>query len=87
MIIYVILAMVVTAFITVLVCAREVTSEWQLIKYTGSSIEPKCIYICKRCNNKSDINYHYCDNCGSRMKNGLIRIYYAANEIKLDVDE
>lgn len=87
MIVYVILAMVVTAFITVLVCARKVKSEWQLIKYTGSSIEPKCVYICKRCNNKSDINYCYCPNCGADMKNGLIRIYYAANEIKLDIDE
>lgn len=87
MIDYVILAMVVTAFITVLVCDCKVKSEWQLIKYTGSSIEPKCVYICKRCNNKSDINYCYCPNCGADMKNGLIRIYYAANEIKLDVDE
>ena len=82
----VILAIVATAYITTLVCNHEFNSSWQLINYTGSSVEPKCIYICKKCNNKRDINYHYCDNCGARMKNGVVRIYYT-NGIKLDLDE
>lgn len=81
----VISAMIATAYVTVLICDHEVKSEWQLIKYTGSSVEPKCIYICKRCNNQREINYHYCDNCGARMKNGVSRHYYS-DKINLDLD-
>lgn len=73
-------------YITVLICNRELESSWQVIKYTGSSVEPKCIYVCKKCNNQRDINYHYCNNCGARMYNGVERIYYT-NGINLDVDE
>lgn len=75
-----------SAYVTARICDYEFSSSWQLIKYTGSSIEPKCVYICKRCNNQRDINYHYCDNCGARMKNGVVRVYYT-NGIKLDLDE
>ena len=82
----VICVIVVTAYITVLICNYKFNSYWQPITYMGSSVEPKCIYICKKCNNKSDINCHYCDNCGAKMMNGVERIYYT-NGIKLDLDE
>ena len=71
-----------TAYTTALLCNKEYESEWQVIRYTGSSVEPKDIYICKRCNNKRDFIYHYCDNCGSFMKNGTYRINYS-DEIDL----
>ena len=76
----------VTVCITIHIYGQESVSEWQVIKYTGSSVEPKSIYICKRCNNKSDINYHYCDNCGAMMNNGVARSYHT-NGIQLDLDE
>lgn len=82
----VISAIVVTAYITMIICKYKFNSFWQPITYIGSSVEPKCIYICKKCNNKSDFNYHYCDNCGAKMMNGVERIYYTG-EIKLDVDK
>lgn len=66
----------IAAHITTLKCNSEFESEWQIIEYTGSSVEPKNIYICKSCNNKSDINFHYCDNCGAYMRNGIERINY-----------
>lgn len=72
----VISAIVITAYATVLVCNYEAKSEWQVIRYSGSSVEPKDIYVCKRCNNQRDINYHYCDNCGARMTNGVYHVNY-----------
>lgn len=77
-----------SACVTARICDNDNVSEseWQLIKYTGSSVEPKCIYVCKECNNQRDINYRYCDNCGARMINGVARIYYT-NGINLDLDE
>lgn len=60
-----------SAYVTARICNREIESEWQEITYTGNSVEPKNIYICKRCNYKSDLNRHYCSNCGSEMKNGI----------------
>ena len=71
-----------SAYVTAQICNHEFSSEWQVIKYSGSSIEPKDIYICRRCNNKADINYHYCNNCGARMTNGISRYSYS-NEIEL----
>lgn len=59
-----------SAYLTALRCNREIESEWQEITYAGNSVEPKNIYICKRCNYKADLNRHYCSNCGSLMKNG-----------------
>lgn len=59
-----------SACATARICNREIESEWQKITYTGNSVEPKNIYICKRCNYKADLNRHYCSNCGSLMKNG-----------------
>lgn len=76
----------VTACITIRIWQQENTSEseWQVIRYSGSSVEPKDIYICKRCNNKSDINYHYCDNCGAIMTNG---IPYCVHQDKIDLSD
>lgn len=56
---------------------KTLKSDWQVIKYAGSSIEPKSIYICKGCYYKADHNYHYCSNCGARMINGVPRTYYS----------
>lgn len=71
-----------TAYITTLICNHEFSSLWQIITYSDSSVEPKEIYICKRCNNKEDLNRHYCGNCGSLMKNGISHHYYS-DKIKL----
>lgn len=60
-----------SAYVTAGICNREIESEWQEITYAGNSVEPKNIYICKRCNYKADLNRHYCSNCGSSMKNGI----------------
>ena len=60
-----------SAYVTERICSRKIESEWQEISYTGDSVEPKEIYICKRCNKKVDLNSHYCCNCGSLMKNGI----------------
>ena len=73
---------IVTAYITTLICNHEFSSSWQTITYSDSSVEPKEIYICKRCNNKADLNCHYCDNCGSLMKNGTSYHCYS-DKIKL----
>ena len=72
----------VSAYTTAYIYNREIKSEWQEITYAGNSVEPKNVYICKRCNNKADINYHYCDNCGSAMKNGISYHCYS-DKIKL----
>lgn len=74
----------ITAFTTAHICNNEFKSSWQIIKYTGNSVEPKDIYICRRCNNKEDINYCYCPNCGASMKNGEPRIYYSS---EIDLSE
>lgn len=66
-----------SAYTTACICNRENESEWQKITYTGNSVEPKNIYICKRCNYKADLNCHYCSNCGSLMKNGTSYHYYS----------
>lgn len=69
-----------SAYATELKCKREfVSSEWQIIRYTGSSVEPEKVYICKNCNKKTNVNYRYCPNCGASMKNGESRIYYSGN--------
>ena len=68
---------VTSAYTTARICNRESESEWQEITYAGNSVEPKNVYICKRCNYKSDLNRHYCSNCGSRMINGISRHYYS----------
>ena len=61
-----------SAYTTARICNREIESEWQVITYTSSEVVvPKEIYICKRCNYKSDLDRHYCSNCGSLMKNGM----------------
>lgn len=73
---------VASAYTTARICNREIESEWQEITYVGSSVEPKSIYICKRCNYKSDLNRHYCSNCGSLMKNGASYHCYS-DKIKL----
>lgn len=73
-----------SAYMTDRRCNRECESEWQLITYSGSSIEPKNIYICKRCNYKTDLNRHYCSNCGSLMTNGIS--YYSYSD-KIDLSE
>lgn len=67
--------------ITLCLCDYEHNSEWQVIKYTGNSVVPKEIYICKRCYNKTDINYHYCNNCGAKMTNGVPRDYHSSKII------
>lgn len=69
---------VATAYITVLICNHEFRSSWQAITYSDSSVEPTNIYICKRCNNKADINYRYCSNCGARMADGLPYKYHSS---------
>ena len=74
----------ITAFSTAHICHCEFNSSWQVIRYTGNSVEPKDIYICRRCNNKEDINYCYCPNCGASMKNGEPRIYYSS---EIDLSE
>ena len=77
-----------TVYITIRIWEHEhiVESEWQVIRYSGSSVEPKDIYICKRCNAKEDFNYHYCNNCGAMMKNGVeYRLY--PDKIELSDDE
>ncbi len=66
----------ITAFITAHICNREFKSSWQVIKYTGDSVEPKDVYICKNCNKITNLNYCYCSNCGAMMKNGITRVYY-----------
>lgn len=81
-----ILAIIATAYITSIVCNYEYGSSWQVISYTGSSVEPKEIYICKRCNKKVDVKYCYCPNCGANMRNGMGRNYYT-NGIKIDLDK
>ena len=69
---------VATAYITVLVCDHESHSSWQVIAYTSSEVVvPKEIYICKRCYEKREINYHYCPNCGAKMKNGIAWHYHS----------
>lgn len=73
-----------SACITKLTCNYEWESSWQEISYTGSSVEPKEIYICKRCNKKVDVKYCYCPNCGSSMRNGMGRITYSS---KIDLSE
>lgn len=65
-----------SAYVTARICNNDSESEWQVIRYSGSSVEPKDIYICKRCNNKKDVAYHYCDNCGARMTNGVYHVNY-----------
>lgn len=75
---------VLIVYITELIRNHNVKSSWQVIKYTGNSVEPKDIYICRRCNNKEDINYCYCPNCGASMKNGEPRIYYSS---EIDLSE
>ena len=74
-----------SAYVTARICNNEYSSMWQTIKYTGSSIEPKYIYVCKRCYYKADIKYSYCPNCGSCMTNGEARHYYSS-EIVLKED-
>lgn len=74
----------VSAYVTALIYNREIESSWQEITYTGDSVEPKDIYICRRCNNKEDIKYCYCPNCGASMKNGAPRICYSS---KIDLSE
>lgn len=71
-----------TAYVTSLINNKEYESVWQEITYTGNSVEPKEIYICKNCNYQADIKYHYCSNCGALMINGKTRIYYS-DKIKL----
>lgn len=66
-----------TAYTTALLCNKEYESEWQEISYTGDSIEPKDIYVCKNCRFQANIKYHYCSNCGALMRNGKTRIYYS----------
>ena len=61
-------------------------SEWQVIRYSGSSVEPKDIYICKRCNAKENYNYHYCKNCGAVMSNGIPYQHFS-DKIELSDDE
>lgn len=73
-----------TAYITTLVCNHEYSSSWQEISYTGNSVEPKEIYICKRCNKKVDIKYCYCPNCGANMRNGMGRVTYSS---KIDLSK
>lgn len=74
---------VLTAYITVLICNHEYNSSWQVISYTSSEVVvPKEIYICKRCCEKKDINYRYCPNCGARMKNGIVFNYHSG---KIDI--
>ena len=75
-----------SAYVTARICNHEFSSEWQVISYIGNSVEPKEIYICKRCNKKVDVKHCYCPNCGANMLNGMGRIYYT-NGIKLDFDE
>ena len=75
-----------TVYITMYIWERVNVSEWQVIRYSGSSVEPKDIYICKRCNVKEDDNYHYCRNCGVKMKNGTSQIHYS-DKIELSDDE
>lgn len=75
---------VATAYITVIICNHEYGSSWQEISYTGNSVEPKDIYICRRCNKKVDIKYCYCPNCGANMHNGMGRIAYSN---KIDLSE
>lgn len=77
-----IILLAVGCIVTALVCHKEYESEWQEITYAGGSIEPKDIYICKKCNYKADVKYHYCSNCGALMKNGKTRIYYS-DKIKI----
>ncbi len=81
-VIMLIVASLTSAYMTERRCNRESESEWQEITYTGNSVEPKNIYICKRCNYKADINRHYCSNCGSLMKNGASYHCYS-DKIKL----
>lgn len=69
-------------YITVLICNHKFHSSWQVIRYTTNSVVPKEIYICKRCNEKKDINYRYCPNCGARMSNG-IEFYYHSEKIDI----
>ena len=74
---------VLTAYVTVLICNNEFNSSWQVIAYTSSEvIVPKEIYICKSCYEKKDINYRYCPNCGAKMKNG---IGYIPHTGKIDI--
>jgi uncharacterized paraquat-inducible protein A len=69
---------VLTAYITVLICNHEYNSSWQVIAYTSSEVVvPKEIYVCKRCSEKQDINYRYCPNCGARMNNGINYNYHS----------
>lgn len=81
-VIMLIVASVASAYMTERRCNRESESEWQEITYTGNSVEPKSIYVCKHCNYKADINCHYCSNCGSKMINGISRHYYS-DKIKI----
>lgn len=73
-----------SAYVTARICDHEFNSSWQEISYTGSSVEPKNIYICKRCYYKADIKHGYCPNCGANMTNGAPRHYYST---KIDLSE
>ena len=73
-----------SAYVTVLICNRNFKSSWQEIRYPGNSVEPKDIYICRRCYNKEDINYCYCPNCGAKMTNGITIIWYSS---EIDLSE
>ena len=75
---------VTSSCITEHICNREIESEWQEITYAGNSVEPKNVYICKHCNYKTDLNRHYCSNCGSEMKNGMS--YHCYSE-KIELSE
>lgn len=73
---------VTTSYFTALICNKEHKSTWQEISYTGGSVEPKEVYICKNCFFQANIKHHYCNNCGALMINGMSRHYYS-DKIKL----
>ena len=69
----------ISAYVTVRIYECRGESEWLIIKLKNDSIEPTAIFVCKHCHQHEDINWRYCKNCGSWMKNGMGRQFYSDN--------
>lgn len=66
-----------SAYVTARIYDTGNESEWLNIRLKNDSIEPVDIFVCKNCRQRENMNYRYCKNCGSWMKNGMGRQSYS----------